>query len=114
MWICKSRQYVLQGAKSFVSSAVRPRLEIIMIAHGADEIDEYVKYWLSRYQLPGMALVAARNNDLVFEHYWGRANFEDDTPPDLPVIKCSNPYAAIAATIIALHGHRQHPQCHYY
>ena len=37
-------------------------------------------------------------------------NYQDDTPPDLPVIKCNNPYGAIAATIISIHGHRQHPQ----
>lgn len=36
---------------------------------------------------------------------------QDDVKPDtLTVIRCSDPYGALAATVIAIHGVRQHPQ----
>ncbi|MGR9101128.1 MAG: UDP-3-O-(3-hydroxymyristoyl)glucosamine N-acyltransferase, partial [Gammaproteobacteria bacterium] len=37
-------------------------------------------------------------------------NNDETVPSGLPVIKCNNPYGAIAATIILIHGYRRHPQ----
>lgn len=37
-------------------------------------------------------------------------NFDAVIPKGLAVIKCHNPYGALTATIIHLHGYRQHPQ----
>ena len=37
-------------------------------------------------------------------------NHEDVKPDSLSVIRCSNPYGALAATVIAIHGVRKHPQ----
>ena len=36
-------------------------------------------------------------------------NYEDVVPPGLSVIKCNNPYGALTAVVIQIHGHRQHP-----
>ena len=37
-------------------------------------------------------------------------NHEDAKPDSLTVIRCSDPYGALAATVIGIHGVRQHPQ----
>ena len=37
-------------------------------------------------------------------------NHDDIKPDSLTVIRCSDPYGALAATVIAIHGVRQHPQ----
>jgi CubicO group peptidase (beta-lactamase class C family) len=39
-------------------------------------LDQFVTEQLSRYQLPGIALAAARGHDLFYEYYAGRADFE--------------------------------------
>jgi len=33
-----------------------------------------------------------------------------EVPPALSVIRCADPYAAVTVSIIAIHGHRKHPQ----
>jgi UDP-3-O-[3-hydroxymyristoyl] glucosamine N-acyltransferase len=37
-------------------------------------------------------------------------SYDDVIPPGLSVIKCNNPYGALTAAIIHIHGHRIHPQ----
>ena len=47
-----------------------------MNAHSAGMIDQFVREQFSRYRLPGIALAAARGDDLFYEYYAGRADFE--------------------------------------
>lgn len=37
-------------------------------------------------------------------------NYEDSKPESLTVIRCADPYGALAATVIGIHGVRKHPQ----